>query len=76
MLLPGAHRWRLSEFTNAHRRAVLGNSDRSPPWSCPDPAGVNYVWARQEEIDSLSGETVPLSWVLFPDVNGPAPAMG
>eukprot|EP00969_Alexandrium_andersonii_P178496 7892303-Alexandrium_andersonii.AAC.1 len=49
MLRSDARRWRLSGFTNVHWRAVLGNSDGSSPWSCPDPAGVNYVWARHEE---------------------------
>eukprot|EP00969_Alexandrium_andersonii_P340626 15056047-Alexandrium_andersonii.AAC.1 len=40
MLLPDTPRWRLSEFTNIHRRAVLVNSDGAPPWTHPEPAGV------------------------------------
>eukprot|EP00969_Alexandrium_andersonii_P198643 8772657-Alexandrium_andersonii.AAC.1 len=75
LLDPSTHRWRLSEFTNVHRRAVLGNSDGTPPWTHPDPAAEKYVWAGQGETCSQTGESVFLSWMLFKDPNGPSPPM-
>eukprot|EP00969_Alexandrium_andersonii_P253207 11190564-Alexandrium_andersonii.AAC.1 len=70
MLDDSSRRWRLSCFTNTHRRAVFGNSDGTAPWGSPDPAGRKYAWGKAIE----NGEHI--GWRLVEDPDGPAPPMG
>eukprot|EP00969_Alexandrium_andersonii_P043396 1902993-Alexandrium_andersonii.AAC.1 len=70
MLEPGCRRLRLAGFSNARKRAVLGNSDRTPPWGNPEPMGRQLRWAKVEVEDK------PREWELVPDPNGAAPPMG
>eukprot|EP00969_Alexandrium_andersonii_P036003 1576948-Alexandrium_andersonii.AAC.1 len=50
--------------------------DGSAPWTNPDPAGTNYVWAHCVEVCAQTGENVPLTWQLLYDPDGPAPRIG
>eukprot|EP00969_Alexandrium_andersonii_P349109 15430348-Alexandrium_andersonii.AAC.1 len=51
-------------------RAVLGNSDGTPPWGNPDPAGRTFLRTKPLE----DGEHI--AWGLIEDSDGPAPPLG
>eukprot|EP00969_Alexandrium_andersonii_P235188 10383494-Alexandrium_andersonii.AAC.1 len=52
------------------KRAVLGNSDGTPPWGNPEPMGRQFQWAKVED------ELRPIEWEIASGPGGAAPPMG